>query len=113
MKRFIKIPLVIVGVIASLYLGFVIYVKIKNPNALYMDYRYSRVIVQPLAKLGCVNAQYKVGLHYLYGHGIFPPKAFADEAVYWFEKAANSGHKEAAMELEVAKNPRAYPGRFL
>lgn len=112
MKPYLKILLAIIGVLLMAYLSFVVYVKSQNPNPLWMDYRYNHAITKPLAKMGIVDAQYKMGLHYLYGWGIVPPETDLKEAVYWFEKAVENGHEKSKEELEVAKNPEQYPNNF-
>jgi len=102
MKRTIKIPLSL----AVLYLAFIGYVKITNHgNPLFMDYRYNTVITQPLAKMGCANAQYKMGHYWLYGSGESEPtKQEIENAVYWWEKASVRGNDKATKELARAKN---------
>lgn len=107
-------PLFIVGSIVVLYLAFVIYIKIKNPgNPLWMNPQYNSLITEPLAKMGCASAQLKMGLHYLYGWGSIPPQDELDKAIYWLEKALESGNEDALEELAIAKNPENYPEQFL
>jgi len=105
MKRAIKIPLIIIGSLAVLYLGFVAYIKIaNNGNPLFMDYRYNAVITTPLAKLGFTDAQYKMGLFWFYGSGESEPtKEEVDNAVYWLEKASAKGNMKASEELIKVK----------
>ena len=48
------------------------------------------------AEEGNADAQWRLGMCYSKGHGVF---VNADEAVKWFRKAAEQGHKDAATQL--------------
>ena len=104
MKRKIKIPLIIIGSLAVLYLGFVAFIKITNHgNPLFMDYRYNAVITQPLAKMGFADAQYKMGLFWFYGSGESErTEQETEKAIYWWEKASAKGNMKASAELAKA-----------
>ena len=110
-KRIIKIPLIIIGSIAALYLLFVGYIKITNidsPRPLFMDYRYNAVITEPLAKIGFTDSQYKMGVSW-YCEGVGPLederiyKPDLEKAIYWWERAAKKGDKRAIEEYAKAK----------
>lgn len=104
MKRTLKISLIAIASLAILYGAFATYIKLDNPNPLFMDYRYNKVITQPLAKIGFADAQYKMGLLWFYGSGESEPtKAEIENAVYWWEKATAKGNEKATEELGKAK----------
>lgn len=66
-----------------------------------MYHRYNNVITEPLAKLGFADAQYKMGLFWFYGSGEDKPNLEElTNALYWFEKATESGNSEAPKELQ-------------
>lgn len=73
-----------------------------------MHHRYNKVIIEPLAKIGFTDAQYKMGLFYIDG-AINPPseeydaKTDLEKAIYWFEKTSARGNKKATAELAKAK----------
>ena len=105
MKRTLKIPIIIIGSLAVLYVAFIGYVKITNHgNPLFMDYRYNAIITQPLAKIGFADAQYKMGLLWFYGSGESEPtKQDIENAVYWWKKVSARGNDKASAELAKAK----------
>ena len=103
MKRIIKITLIVTSSLVVLYIGFVGYVKFTNPHSsLFIDYRYNKVIIEPLAKIGYTNAQVKMGVFCFYSNLDYPDiilKEDLEKAVYWWEKAANKGNEWAIEEL--------------
>lgn len=100
MKRILKITASVVGCIGLLYLGLVVYVKLYGSGSpLFMDYRYNALITKPMAKMGFVDAQYKMGLFYLATGEVEPTEDELEQAIYWFSKAAEQGYTEAQYEL--------------
>jgi TPR repeat protein len=54
-----------------------------------------------VAKNGNVDAQYELGL--LYEYGSMGVKQDYQQAINWFAKAAEQGHKDAQKRLEICK----------
>ena len=109
MKRIIKITLIVTSSLAVLYIGFIGYVKLTNPHvSLFMDYRYNKVITEPLAKIGYTNAQVKMGCFCFYTDidpnvAEFVQTEDFKKAIYWWEKAANKGNEWAIEELALVE----------
>jgi len=53
-----------------------------------------------LAKKGYADAQFKLGLAYAEGKGV---RRDQDKALKWFRKAAEQGHTEARLTLELTE----------
>jgi hypothetical protein len=83
-----------------------IYIYLTTSDGMYFGrthYRYTKVITEPLAKMGITNAQYKMGECY-YELFLYPPdeskaKEELDKAIYWWSKAAAKGNKKAIKAL--------------
>lgn len=51
------------------------------------------------AEKGHASAQYNLGLHFEYGEGV--DAVDTDEAIFWFQKAANQGHPRADEAIQL------------
>lgn len=105
MKRVFKIAGIVIGGIGLLYLGLVVYVRLNGSGSpMFMDYRYNALITEPLAHMGCADAQYKMGAFWLYGSGIEPTQEEYEQATFWFKRAIEQGNTEALLDLGFRYN---------
>ncbi|WP_295938431.1 SEL1-like repeat protein [uncultured Alistipes sp.] len=102
MKRTLTITVIAIVCIFGLY-TYLTWGNNGNPR--FMHHRYNKVVTQPLAKIGIADAQYKMGLFYLYGSGESKPTTEeVNNAIYWWEKASAKGNEKAEKELEKLIN---------
>ena len=83
----------------------------ESINKLYLYYHYSLrdsnksiELLRESAKLNDAQSQYRLSLYFLrdyYPYGI--KESFRGEGIYWLEKSANQGYKEAINELKKRK----------
>ncbi len=57
------------------------------------------------AEQGDMRGDYGIGDCYLYGYGVKPNP---NEAIKWYQKAANQGHSKAITQIEKCKSPILY-----
>ena len=60
------------------------------------EYQKALVLIQPLAEEGDARAQYNLGVHYEFGHGV---EQDDDIAALWYRKAAEQGDSGAQHNL--------------
>ena len=83
----------------------------ESIDKLYLYYHYSLrdsnksiELLRESAKLNDAQSQYRLSLYFLrdyYPYGI--KESFRGEGIYWLEKSANQGYKEAISELKKRK----------
>lgn len=64
------------------------------------DYRQAFIHLLPEAKKGVPDAEYAVGYMYYYGQGVLEDRK---QALYWINRAAAAGQREAIEALKVLR----------
>ena len=67
------------------------------------EYQKALVLIQPLAEEGDARAQYNLGVHYEFGHGV---EQDDDIAALWYRKAAEQGDSGAQHNLPLSGGAR-------
>jgi len=96
----------------SLFLSGCVHHTVQEGQAAFADHHYEESFnaLLPVAKSGNPNAQYAVGYMYFYGKGT---KQDQKSGIYWIQKAAKQGQKDAIKALrvidEASRRPAADP----
>ncbi len=96
MKRIITITTIAIACLFALY-AYLTWNGGSNPR--FMNHLYNKVVTEPLARIGVADAQFKMGLYWFHNIGSEPNKTELENAIYWWEKAAEKGHQDATAEL--------------